>query len=171
MGSESTYVLPEMTRKAIYREILKPGTFVKQNKCWHLSLVVSFYSLLPISLCEETQLPQHRLDQHHELRQNHPHKGLLSLISQLSSLTKLIIECTGFQPGCYATCLPAKLRLQEEQTHLFVWVLWVMMLLPLLHFDTSCISVLHAPQHGLQISFRTFIWAGGDVFGLEAERV
>ena len=41
-----------------------------------LSLIVSFCSILPISLCKEAQLPQHRPDQHQELWQNHPNKGL-----------------------------------------------------------------------------------------------
>lgn len=51
-------------------EVLKAASQTIYN------LIVTFFSLLSISVCQEAQLPQHRLDQHQELWQNYPHKGL-----------------------------------------------------------------------------------------------
>lgn len=63
--------------------LLELWAFVKQNKYCLLSLIVSFCSILSISLCKEAQLPQHRPDQHQELWKNHPNKGLFYTVSQI----------------------------------------------------------------------------------------
>lgn len=71
-------------------------SFCKAKQTLNSFFVLSFCSILPTSLHKEAQLPQHRPHQHQELRQDHLNKGLFYPVSQSSSVTTLIIGCTGF---------------------------------------------------------------------------